>query len=110
MEKKRDRVTATETTKPNKLKKNTQNNQIKCLLATSSGNLQAASIPSFLLLVGISEHRLAAAAAAFHAQKHTHTHTLSLSLSPAVNLSLQPLGPQKKISINPRLLYSGVPR
>jgi hypothetical protein len=81
MEKKKDRVTATETTKPNKLKKNTQNNQIKCLLATSSGNLQAASIPSFLLLVGISEHRLAAAAAAFHAQKHTHTHTHTLSLS-----------------------------
>jgi hypothetical protein len=59
-------------------KKNTKNNKIKCLLATSSGRLQAASILSFLILVGTSEHRLAAAAAAFHAQKNTHTRTLSL--------------------------------
>jgi hypothetical protein len=90
-------VKATETTKPNK-KKNTDNNKIKCLLATFSWSLQATSIPSFLLLDGISEHHLAAATA-FHAQTHTHTLTLSLSLS--LNLSLQPLGPQKKISINP---------
>jgi hypothetical protein len=79
--KKNDRVTATETQNQTN-KKNSKNNKIKCLLATSSGSLQAASIPSFLILVGISEHRLAAAAA-FHAQKntHTHTHTHSLSLS-----------------------------
>jgi hypothetical protein len=86
--------------KTKQIKKTPKITKSKCLLATSSGSLQAASIPSFLLLlVGISEHSLAAAAA-FHAQKHTHTHTLSLSLSLSLSLnsSLQPLGPQKKLS------------
>jgi hypothetical protein len=93
--------------KTKQIKKTPKITKSKCLLATSSGSLQAASIPSFLLLlVGISEHSLAAAAA-FHAQKHTHTHTLSLSLSLSLSKleSTTPWAPEKALE---EYLYSGV--
>jgi hypothetical protein len=105
--KKKDRVTATETTKPNKSKKHQkqQNQVLACYFFR-----QLASCIHPLLPPPRWYQRTPSCSSCCFPRTKTHTHTLSLSLSLSLNSSLQPLGPLKNISINPRLLYSGVLR